>query len=276
MKTYNICILSNGQGSGFKDDTILKEAFEADGHNVTLETVYFDETQDDKWDIFIRRNTWVSKEEDTHALYLQNQTLIERLTKKGKKTINLVGNDGAGKGYLCALFAQGYQVIPTVDSLKKVDLLPDHPTYVVKNIKSFGNGLHQKFVSKESLHSTTQYREGDIIQPKLEFTSEIQCYYVGTKNVYTLEYTPSKFPHYPEPKFINLSPEEQAFSDQFAQWSNLKHGFQRVDFLRLLDGSLLMMEIEDHAAFMNLQRLPEPLLTNVLKLYKDNIYDFLK
>ncbi|MFI3254808.1 MAG: hypothetical protein R3Y63_10795 [Eubacteriales bacterium] len=276
MKKYRICILSNCQGSGLKDDSILKEAFEEDGHEVSLETVFYDEGKDDTFDIIIRRNTWVSKEEDTDALYEQNQKLVARLTQKEKKTVNLMGHDGAGKGYLCDLFSQGYGVIPTINTLSKVELLPDVSTYVLKNIKSFGNGLHQKFVGKEDLSSPDHYKEGDIIQPKLDFTSEIQCYYVGNQSVYTLEYTPSKFPHYPEPKFITLTAEEQAQADVFAQWSGLVYGFQRVDFLRLADGSLLMMEIEDHAAFMNIQRLPEPLLSEVLSLYKENIYTALE
>ncbi len=275
MKQHRILILSNCQGSGLKDDVLLKEAFEADGHQAALKTVFFEEAEDENWDIFIRRNTWVSKTEDTAALYHQNQKLIQRLTAKQKKTVNLIGLDGAGKGYLCDLFAQGYAVIPTVNTRSKLDLLPDCDTYVVKDIKSFGNGLHQKFVSKEQLGNTEYYREGDIIQPKLAFTSEIQCYYVGTQSVYTLEYTPSKYPNYPEPSFITLSESEQAQADLFATWSGLKHGFQRIDFLRLTDGTLAMMEIEDHAAFMNLQRLPEPLLADVLHLYKENIYDCL-
>lgn len=275
MKHYTILILSNCQGSGLKDDTILKESFESDGHKVTLDTIFYDESQDDLYDIIIRRNTWVSKEEDTDALYLQNQTLIKRLQEKGKKTVNLLGLDGDGKGYLCALFQQKYAVIPTINTLEKSHLLPECPTYVVKNIKSFGNGLHQKFVPKDLLANQDYYQEGDIIQPKLTFSSEIQCYYVANKCVYTYEYQPSKFPDYPEPHFIDLTKEEQAQADLFAQWSGLDYGFQRIDFLRMEDGSLLMMEIEDHAAFMNLQRLPAPLLEEVLSLYTSNIYEYL-
>lgn len=276
MKKYRILILSNGQGSGLKDDTLLKESFEEEGQEVALDTVFFDESLDDSFDVFIRRNTWVSKEEDTQALYLQNQKLVERLTRKGKKTVNLLGNDGMGKGYLCQLFQENYPVIPTIKSLNQVELLPVCETYVVKNILSFGNGLHQKYVTKEELSSPEWYKEGDIIQPKLSFSSEIQCYYVGGRGVYALEYTPSKFPDYPEPRFITLTPEEQAQADRFATWSGLEYGFQRVDFLRMKDGSLLMMEIEDHAAFMNLQRLPSPLLEEVLTLFKENIYEFLE
>lgn len=242
---YRILILSNCKGSGLKDDTILKESFEADGHFVAMETVFYDENQDESFDVIIRRNTWVSSEAETDDLYLQNQRLVARLQEKGIKTVNLLGLDGQGKGYLCDLFRDGKQVIPTISSLGDLHLLPDSSTYVVKNMKSFGNGLHQKFFPKESLHSTENYEEGDIIQPKMTFSSEIQCYYVAGKAVYTFEYSPSKFPNYPEPNLITLNDEEQALSDYFAKWSGLSHGFQRIDFLRQENGSLILMEIED-------------------------------
>lgn len=273
IKKYRILILSNCQGSGLKDDTILKESFEKDGHYVLVETVFCKEIEEN-WDVVIRRNTWVSKVEDTDALYKQNQKLYQLLS--GKKTVNLKGLDGDGKGYLCDLFEQGYKVVPTINSLKKLDVLPNCDSYVVKNIKSFGNGLHQKFVTKDELTSVENYNEGDIIQPKVNFISEIQCYYVGYEPVYTLEYTPSKFPDYPEPSFITLKQEEQQQANLFAKWSGCSVGFQRIDFLRLADGSMLMMEIEDHAGFMNLLRLPEPLLTEVLELYKEKVYNYIK
>lgn len=276
MKNYKILILSNCQGSGLKDDSLLQEAFQADGNEVTLDTVFYEESKDELYDVIIRRNTWVSKVEDTDALYQQNQILIQRLQEKSKKTVNLLGLDGAGKGYLCEMFQQGYQVIPTVASLEKRNALPDVETYVVKNIKSFGNGLHQKFVSKDLLSLPEHYQEGDIIQAKMNFVAEVQCYYVGKQLVYTYEYRPSKYPDYPEPSFIQLTDEEKALADSMAQWSGLEYGFQRIDFLRLADNSLLMMEIEDHAAFMNLQRLPEALLSEVLRKYKENIYEYLE
>ncbi len=63
---------------------------------------------------------------------------------------------------------------------------------------------------------------------------------------------------------------------KYAKYSKLKYGFQRIDFIRLEDGSLLLMEIEDHAAFMNLQSLPYELRRTVLEEYKKNIYELLK
>lgn len=274
MNKYNILILSNMVGSGLCDDTILKESFEKDGHSVKLDSVCFDEKLDQTFDVIIRRNTWVSSTDDTAKLYENNKKLIERLSKKDIKTVNLIGLDGNGKGYLCDLFKTHEKVLPTIKSMSDLKLLPTCEKYVVKDIKSFGNGLHQKFVFENEL--SQNYTQGNIIQPFMSFKAEIQCYYVGEKLMYNFEYTPSKYPDYPEPSFIKLNNDEKDLADSFAKYSNLKHGFQRIDFLRLYDDSLLLMEIEDHAPFMNLARLPEPLKSEVLEEFKQNIYEYIQ
>ena len=268
-----ILILSNMIGSGLKDDTLLKNSFEEDGNIVDLKKINFDEKYDDQYDVIIRRNTWVSTEEDTIQLYQDNLKLIDRLKNKKVKTVNLEGLDGIGKGYLCELFKNNASVIPTISSINDFDKLPVCSKYVVKTIKSFGNGLFQKVVAANDVKEI--YNEGDIIQPFMQFKSEIQCYYVGQKLMYIFEYTPSKYPHYPEPTMINFNDEEIKIADEFARYSNLKYGFQRIDFLRLEDDRLLLMEIEDHAAFMNLQRLPKTCFNEVMDEFKKNIYSYL-
>ncbi len=273
MKNYKILILSNCKGSGFEDDTILKNSFEKDGHIVDINTVDYDENLDETYDVIIRRNTWVSSTDETEALYKSNKNLINRLKNKNIKTVNLVGLDGEGKGYLCDMFSNGEQVIPTINTRANIDLLPKSAKYVIKDIKSFGNGLYQRFVDASDLHDA--YTEGEIIQPFVDFVSEVQCYYVGEELMYVFEYTPSKYPNYPPPQFIDLSENDKSLSDKYAKYSNLKHGFQRIDFLRRPDNSLLLMEIEDHAAFMNLRRLPEDILEKTLTKFKENIYQLL-
>lgn len=274
MKKYNILILSNMVGSGFKDDSILKNAFKRDGHNVTIDNICYDEALDETFDVIIRRNTWVNSTDDTDKLYIDNKNLIERLSKKDIKTVNLIGLDGHGKGYLCDLFKNFDNVLPTINTFDNMNLLPSVEKYAIKNIKSFGNGLHQKFVN--SAEVLKNYTEGDIIQPFMSFKSEVQCYYVGQKLMYVFEYSPSKYPDYPEPSFITLSENQKELSDIFAGYSKLEHGFQRIDFLRLHDDSFLLMEIEDHAAFMNLGRLPEPLLSDVISEFTQNIYKLIE
>lgn len=273
MNTKKILILSNMSGSGYNEDLVLKEAFEQDNHQVTIAAVDYDETKDASYDVIIRRNTWVSKEDDTAYLHEHNQKLIARLQEKNIKTVNLVGLDGLGKGYLCELYKNNEPVIPTIKSKSDLNLLPDCSKYVVKDIKSFGNGLYQKIVEKNELAS--MYCEGDIIQSFMKFESEIQVYYVGQQLMYVFEYTPSKYPYYPEPTLIELTEEEQALAKHFVEYADFKHGFVRIDFLRLSDGRLVLMEIEDHAPFMNLLRLPDTLRTEVVNEYKANIYQLL-
>lgn len=274
MKQYRILILSNMVGSGLKDDTILKEAFEKDGHIAELSDICYDASKDEEYDVIIRRNTWVSASEDTVALYENNQKLIRRLSSKDIKTVNLIGLDGNGKGYLCDLFKNYDFVLPTIKSYDDFDLLPNSEKYAIKDIKSFGNGLHQKFVGKDEVKDN--YLEGDIIQPFMKFKAEVQCYYVANKLMYCFEYTPSKYPNYPEPTLIELTKEEKELADSFAKYSKIDYGFQRIDFLRLEDNSFLLMEIEDHAAFMNLQRLPAELLRVVTDEFTSNIYNLIE
>lgn len=273
MKQYRILILSNMEGSGLRDDQILQEAFVAAGHQAEVDGVNYPPSRDEDFDVIIRRNTWTHSEDATAALHESNKTLIARLTEKGKKTVNLLGLDGQGKGYLCQLFHQGRQVIPTINTMKDLPLLPPCQEYVMKDVNSFGNGLHQRMLPLAELQA--QYQEGNIIQPKLSFVSELQCYYVGRDFYYAFSYSPSKFPDYPEPQFVELSPEERALADEFVAFSQLKQGFLRIDFLRFADGSLSLMEIEDHSPFMNLIRLPSPLQDQVVRAYVKNVLDYL-
>ena len=93
--------------------------------------------------------------------------------------------------------------------------------------------------------------------------------------MYVYEYTPSKYPNYPEPKLITLNENDRILAEQFANISNLKVGFQRIDFLRLENDELILLEIEDNSPHMNLEKLDISFRRNVLNEYKRNIYQFL-
>ncbi len=94
--------------------------------------------------------------------------------------------------------------------------------------------------------------------------------------MYVYEYTPSKYPNYPEPKLITLNKQDKKLAEEFANLSKLKVGFQRIDFLKLENDELILLEIEDNSPHMNLEKLDKNLRENVLGEYKKNIYDFLK
>ncbi len=144
---------------------------------------------------------------------------------------------------------------------------------MLKDIDSFGSGIGQKFVKKEDLEK--EFKKGYLLQPKLKFKSEIQCYFIGNKLMYVYEYTPSKYPNYPKPKLITLNEKDKKLAEQFADISNLKVGFQRIDFLKLENDELILLEIEDNSPHMNLEKLDIALRKNVLNEYKRNIYQFL-
>lgn len=269
---YKILILSNPKNDEFIEDVYLATSFREDGHLVTMLWVDYDEILDDKFDIIIRRNTWVENEKETNTYRIQNEKMKKRLKSKNKKTVNLEGLDGHGKIYLCELFKMGKRVIPTIDRIEDITKINETKEYVLKDNNSFGSGLGQKFVKRENLQK--EFKEGYLIQPKLKFKSEIQCYFIATKLMYVYEYTPSKYPNYPEPKLITLNERDKKLAEQFANISNLKVGFQRIDFLKLENNELILLEIEDNSPHMNLEKLDKTLRKNVLNEYKENIYDF--
>ena len=93
--------------------------------------------------------------------------------------------------------------------------------------------------------------------------------------MYVFEYIPSKYPNYPKPQLIKLNNDQEKLAYHFAQKSNLKVGFQRIDFLKLNDDSFLLLEIEDNSPHLNLEELDSEFRDKVLEIYKKNIYQFL-
>lgn len=270
---YKILILSNPNNEEQIEDVYLANSFKEDGHLVDLLWIDYDEKLDNNYDVIIRRNTWVDDEKDTYNYKVKNEILKERLTRKNIKTVNLQGLDGKGKQYLCELFKKGKKVIPTIDNLNELDKLPYSEEYVLKDKNSFGSGLGQRAVKANKLKR--EFQIGDIIQPKLNFKSEVQCYFVADELMYIYEYTPSKYPNYPKPKLIMINQKEKELACEFARISNLKVGFQRIDFLRLENDELVLLEIEDNSPHMNLELLTDAFRNNVLDEYKKNIYQYI-
>lgn len=202
-----------------------------------------------------------------------NTNLINRLVSKNIKTVNLIGLDGIGKGYLQDLYHKNLKVIPTTDNVKEA-LSWNYNSYILKLKNSFGSGLGQKSVSNEELNK--EYDIKYLIQPKLDFKSEVQTYFINNRLMYVFEYTPSKYPNYPEPIQIELSKEEEKFVKSFVDFSDIKVGMKRIDFLRLNDDSLILLEIEDNSPQMNIEKLDEKLRNEVLDYYINGIYSYIE
>ena len=271
---YQILVLSNPDNEEYIEDLYVADSFREDGHLVDVLWINYDEKLDSKYDVIIRRNTWVEDEKDTYNYKIKDKILKERLIKKNIKTVNLEGLDDKGKGYLCELFKKGKKVIPTIDNLDELDKLPYSKEYVLKDSNSFGSGLGQRVVRAEDLQR--KFKKGDLIQPKLNFISEVEFYFVGDQLMYIYEFIPSKYPDYPTPKLIDVTEEEKELAYEFAKISNLKIGFQRIDFLRLENDELILLEIEDNSPHMNLEELTSTFRKNVLDEYKENVYQYIK
>ena len=181
--------------------------------------------------------------------------------------------DGKGKEYLLDFYRKGLKVIPTSNDLNET-LIWNYDKYVLKQITSFGSSIGQIYVTKDELKVKFD-KDKYLIQPKLKFKSEDQTYFINSMLMYAFEYIPSKYPIYPDPIYIKLSKEEK-LATLFSSLSNIKYGMKRVDFLRLEDNSLVLLEIEDNAPHMSLEELDEKYRNKVIDEYVKGIYELLE
>ena len=273
MKKYNILILSNPDDIYAKEDEMLAESFEKDGQNVLMQWVDYDEKLDDEFDIVLRRDTWVQEESQVPRYEKYTSILKERVRNKKIKKVNFYEVDSEGKYYLIDYYNKGLPVIPSFDNLDDTKEFMDWDEFVLKPLNSFGSAIGQKIVKSENLES--EFQKGLLVQPKMKFKSEIQCYFVEDELMYTFEFIPSKYPDYPDPLVINLSEKEKEIVNKFVKETNVKVGFQRIDFLRLENDDLILLEIEATAPFMDLVMLDEDLRNTVIDRYKKSVYKYL-
>ena len=118
-------------------------------------------------------------------LLLLKNNLFFYIINKNIKTVNLVGLDGEGKNYLCKLYKERKKVIPTFDNVEEAKQFENVDEYVLKQKSSFGSGIGQKVVKKDELENN--FEEEYLIQPKIEFKSEVQCYFFGNQLMYVNE-----------------------------------------------------------------------------------------
>lgn len=273
MQKYNILILSNPNDIYAKEDEILADSFRKDGNNVVIKWLDYDESLDILFDVVLKRDTWAVKEQDIPQYEKYNNRLKQRLKNKPIKKVNFFEVGCNGKKYLIDYYTKGLPVIPSFDNLKQAKELKSFEEYILKPLNSFGSAFGQKSVNKEDLEK--EFKEGLMIQPKIKFKSEVQCYFVEDELLYTFEFKPSKYPDYPEPTIIELTKEEKDLVYKFVSETNIKVGFQRIDFLRLEDDRLLLLEIEANATFMDLVFLEEDLRNQAIEKYKQSVYKYL-
>lgn len=256
----SILLLSGRNILGKKEDLFLLDYF-ADEFDLAIS--YLDEHawRKKKYDLVLVRCIWTwPSDEEKHAKYsLDLQALRRDVQKLKLKTYNSSTGRGdmTGKDYLVSLFNAGYPAIPTIDSLDNLPLLGLCDMYIVKPKTGLGaQGV--KSLSKGELLKL--HPKNVLIQPLVPFTAEVSFYYIDNEFQYALEYKPKKaVPAIPAQEF-EPSAKDMAFARKFVDWNTLEYGIQRIDALRLKDGRLLLLEIEDFS-----QRLDLPYLKNQTK-----------
>lgn len=269
----NILILSNPNDIYAKEDEMLAKSFKDDGHNVLMQWVDYDEKLDDEYDVILRRNTWVQEEENIPIFDKYNEILKKRVKNKPIKKVNFYYADSEGKGYLIDYYKKGLPVIPSTDNLEEAKKFKEYDEFVLKPLNSFGSAIGQKIVNKDELGN--EFWEGALIQPKMKFKSEVQCYFVADELMYTFEFVPSKYPDYPDPLVIELTEKERKLVYKFVEEVGVDVGFLRIDFLRLENDELVLLEVEATAPFMDLVMVEENLRNKVIEKYKQNIYEYI-
>ncbi|MDO8514707.1 MAG: hypothetical protein Q7S50_04135 [bacterium] len=244
-----ILFLTNSKNSRQNEDAYLIDILRSDFEIVVshpLDCKKYLESVDG----VIIRNIWPTHE------YLAEWREVERLLRaSGKPVYNpLTGKgDQKGKDHVVELFSEGYQVIPTVDSLNDLGKLPDCEYYFIKP-KMSCDGTGSKKLTRAGLETAdlTDY----VIQPFVEFESEPSFFYLDNHFSYAIT-MPNRLSH----KTIEIyrpTAAELQFAQSFVDWNALPYGLQRIDALRTKDGKLLLTEIEDESETLYLLDLKEP------------------
>lgn len=219
--------------------------------NVTLCHPKNSESLEPYADLIVFRNTGaVSGFKDAYNAFR------ERIKRNGLKTFNEFTGKGdmCGKQYLVDLTLRNFPVIPTVDSIDNLSLLPQTEKYVVKP-KDGADSIGLEFLTEKELLNRDFCDGNTIIQPAVDFKYEVSFYFLDDKLEYAM-YAPDKNRRWNLEKY-DYSDEDAEFANRFIKWNDIKHGIQRVDACRTQDGRLLLVELEDLNPYLSILLLDE-------------------
>lgn len=268
----NILMISNIDADEKLEDIWLSRAFQKDGHKVAIVDKNYDERIESLYDVFLLRNTWDT--DATMETIKEKSNFRKRVINKNLPRINFDGKfDGNSKEYLVQLYKNGYPVIPTIDNISNLQLLGMCDKFLLK-LKDSYDGIGQMVVDKQQLEK--KFTNLYIIQPYMEFQSEVQFYYIKDKFEYALEFIPSKVPIYPDAIEYNPNENEIKLANEFSKLNGNYYGIQRIDFIKLKDETLLLTEIEDIAPYLDLDCVNEKIKKEFILDYKNMVYEYME
>lgn len=267
-----ILMLSNFDDDDKVEDMWIARQFQKDGHIVTMVDVFYDEPLEEIHDIILRRDTWFDDEEKIEEYHEKWQKTKKRIIDKHIPRINFDGKfDQNGKSYLIELYKKGYSVIPSANTIEGIKTLPRADQYLLKPLDSY-DGIGQIIGSREKM--VELYTNECIVQPFLKFKSEVQFYFIKQDFYYAVEYTPSKLDEDAERKKYNYSKEELELAKSFAKLNDELNGVQRIDFLKLENEELKLVEIEDASLFLDLDIIDINTREKFIKQYTQMVYEY--
>lgn len=209
-------------------------------------------------DLIVFRNTGgVSEFKDIY------NSFVDRVKTNNLKTFNeFTGKaDMCGKQYLLDLTKEKYPVIPTIDNINNIDLLPGVDRYVIKP-KDGADSIGLEFLTRNELMKRSLIDGNTLIQPAIDFKYEVSFYFINDKLEYAL-YAPNKDKRWELEKY-NFTDEDIEFSQKFIKWNGIKNGIQRVDACRTQDGDLLLVELEDLNPYLSVLELDKETRNNFI------------
>ncbi len=174
--------------------------------------------------------------------------------------------DMQGKQYLLDLTKNHFPVIPTVDDLADIHLLPEVDEYVLKP-KQGADSIGLEFVDHADIANLELAK--DLLQPKINFSYEVSFYYIDTDIQYAL-YAPDNEKRW-RLELYDYSSHDLDFANQFIRWNSLEHGIQRVDACRTIDGELLLVELEDLNPYLSLMDIDVELRHRFISNFRSSL-----
>jgi hypothetical protein len=258
--------LNNGEDEDLITIKYLKQDF-----TITVSYFYNIENIEKNFDLIIIRNTWPSNESKLNKYNKLKQDFLKRAKIKKLKIYNDLNAscDRKGKDYLVKLYENSFPVIPSIDLINNFSKLPKVKEYLIKPKNGFSS-IGIKVIKKNDIKKIKLNNQ--IIQPKFNFQYELSFYFVDNELLYCLIFEPSKVPNWPKPKIYNPTKKEVDFAMQFLNWNKMKFGICRVDALRLPNGKLLLLEIEDDSPYFSIteidKKFQQLFLKKILKSIK--------
>lgn len=238
-------------------------SYKAKGRNYSEEDIYITDKLKNKYDVVLCHPKCAVSYEDYADIVVFRNTgsvigykdiyfdFLKRVSEKKLKTFNSFDGkaDMKGKQYLLELTAEKYPVIPTIDSVDDISILPKSDLFVIKP-KDGADSIGLDFVTLEEINGRNICPGTMLIQPAIDFQYEVSFYFIDDKFEYAL-YAPDKSKRWVLKEY-NYTDEDIAFARRFIEWNTVTHGIQRVDACRTNDGELLLVELEDLNPYLSI------------------------